>query len=78
MSKLSNRDAREKIQMLDRFSKSLGCSISQTKAAYLKEMEQYPTRLISQMIESTTREMVNEVNMFHILEGNTCSALMIE
>ena len=78
MSKLSNRDAREKIQMLDRFSKSLGCSIPQIKATYLKEMEQYPTRLIPQMIGTTTREMANEVDMFHILEGNTCSALMIE
>lgn len=78
MSKLSNRDAREKIQMLERFSKSLGCSIPQTKATYLKEMEQYPARLIPQMIETTKREMANEVNMFHILEGNTCSALMIE
>jgi hypothetical protein len=78
MSKLSNRDAREKIQMLERFSKSLGCSIPHTKATYLKEMEQYPTRLIPQMIESTKKEMANEVDMFHILEGNTCSALMIE
>ena len=78
MSKLSNRDAREKIQMLERFSKSLGCSIFQTKASYLKEIEQYPTRLIPQMIESTKKEMANEVDMFHILEGNTCSALMIE
>ena len=78
MSKLSNRDAREKIQMLERLSKSLGCTIPQTKTTYLKEMEQYPTRLIPQMIESTKREMENEVDMFHILEGNTCSALMIE
>ena len=78
MSLLSNRDAREKIQMLERFSKSLGCSLSQTKTTYLKEIEQYPTRLIPQMIETTTKEMANEVDMFHILEGNTCSALMIE
>lgn len=78
MSKLSDRDAKEKIQMLERFCKSLGCSIPQTKAAYLKEMEQYPTGLISQMIETTKKEMANEIDMFHILEGNTCSALMIE
>ena len=78
MSKLSNRDAKEKIQMLERFSNSLDCSILQTKATYLKEMEQYPTRLIPQMIETAKREMANEVDMFHILEGNTSSALMIE
>ena len=78
MSKLSNRDAKEKIQMLERFSNSLNCSISQTKATYLKAMEQYPTRLIPQMIETTKREMANEVDMFHILDANTSSALMIE
>ena len=77
MSKLSNRDAKEKIQMLERFSNSLNCSISQTKATYLKAMEQYPTRLIPQMIETTKREMANEVDMFHILDANTSSALMI-
>ena len=78
MSKLSDRDAREKIQMLDRFSKSLNCSIPQMKVTYLKEMAKYPDRLIPQMIETTKKEMTNEVDMFHILEANTCSALMIE
>ena len=78
MSKLSDKDAKEKIQMLDRFSKSLNCSIHQMKITYLKEMEKFPARLIPQMIETTKKEMVNEVNMFHISEDNTCSALMIE
>ena len=78
MSKLSDRDTSEKIQMLDRFSKSLNCSIPQMKATYLKEIEKFPARLIPQMIETTKKEMANEVNMFHISESNTCSALMIE
>jgi ribosomal protein S27AE len=78
MSNMSDRDVREKIQMLDRFSKSLNCSIPQMKTTYLREMEKYPARLIPQMIETTKKEMANEVNMFHISESNTCSALMIE
>ena len=78
MSNLSDKDAMEKIQMLDRFSKSLNCSIYQIKITYLKEMEKFPARLIPQMIETTKKEMENEINLFHISENNTCSALMIE
>ena len=66
MSKLSDKDAMEKIQMLDRFSKSLNCSIHQMKITYLKEMEKFPARLIPQMIETTKKEMKNEINLFHI------------
>lgn len=78
MSELSNRDAREKIQMLERISKNMECTISEIKAVYLKGIEKCSAHLIPQMIETTKKEMANEVNMFNILESNTCSALMIE
>lgn len=78
MSKLADRDVKEKVQMLERFSKSMGCSISQIKSTYLKEMEKFPARLIPQMIETTKKEMTNEINTFHVSRNNTCSALMIE
>lgn len=77
-STLSDRDAREKKETLERLSKGINCSISQIKENYLKEIEKYPARLIPQMIESTNREMSKEMETFHIGEGNTASALMVK
>ena len=77
-SALSDRDAREKKETLERLSKGINCSISQIKENYLKEIEKYPTRLIPQMIESTSRESYKEMETFHIREGNTASALMVK
>lgn len=65
-SALSDRDAREKKETLERLSKGMNCSISQIKENYLKEIEKYPTRLIPQMIESTSRESYKEMETFHI------------
>ena len=75
---LSDRDAREKIETLERLSKGMNCSISQIKDNYLKEIEKYPARLIPQMIESTSRELSKEMETFHIMEVNTASALMVK
>lgn len=77
-STLSDRDAREKKETLERLSKGMNCSISQIKEKYLKEIEKYPARLIPQMIESTSRERSKEMETFHIGEGNTASALMVK
>ena len=77
-STLSDRDAREKAETLERLSKGMNCSISQIKENYLKEIEKYPARLIPQMIESTSRESSKEMETFHIGEGNTASALMVK
>ena len=77
-STLSDRDAREKKETLERLSKGMNCSISQIKENYLKEIEKYPARLIPQMIESTSRERSKEMETFHIGEGNTASALMVK
>lgn len=77
-STLSNRDAREKAEMLKRFSKSLNCPISKIKENYLKEIKKYPSRLIPQMIESTSREISKESSTFNIKEDNTASALMVK
>ena len=77
-STLSDRDAREKKETLERLSKGMNCSISQIKEKYLKEIERYPARLIPQMIESTSRERSKEMETFHIGEGNTASALMVK
>ena len=78
MSKLSDKDAREKIQMLERLSKNMGCSISHIKENYLKEVEKYPNHLIVKMIASTRKEIVTERENFHISEANTASSLIIE
>lgn len=78
MSSLSDRNVKEKVEMLERFSKSMNCTISQLKGAYLKEINQYPDSLIPQMIVSTKHEMTNEMSLFHVSENNTCSALMIK
>ena len=77
-STLSDRDAREKKETLERLSKGMNCSISQIKENYLKEIDKYPARLIPQMIESTSRELSKEMESFHIKESNTASALMIK
>lgn len=77
-STISDRDAREKKETLERLSKGMNCSISQIKNIYLKEIEKYPARLIPQMIESTSRELSNEMETFHIREANTASALMVK
>ena len=77
-STLSDRDAREKKETLERLSKGMNCSISQIKEKYLEEIERYPARLIPQMIESTSRERSKEMETFHIGEGNTASALMVK
>lgn len=77
-STLSDRDAREKTDTLERLSKGMNCSISQIKDNYLKEIEKYPARLIPQMIESTSRELSKEMETFHIRDGNTASALMVK
>ena len=77
-STLSDRDAREKAETLERLSKGRNCSISQIKENYLKEIEKYPARLIPQMIESTSKERSKEMETFHIGEGNTASALMVK
>ena len=77
-STLSDRDAKEKKETLERLSKGMNCSISQIKENYLKEIERYPARLIPQMIESTSRESSKEMETFHIREGNTASALMVK
>ena len=77
-STLSDRDAREKAETLERLSNGMNCSISQIKENYLKEIEKYPARLIPQMIESTSRESSKEMETFHIGEGNTASALMVK
>lgn len=77
-SSLSDRDAREKVETLERLSKSMKCSISQIKENYLKEIEKYPARLIPQMIESTSRGMTKEIEAFNIKQDNTATALMIK
>ena len=77
-STLSDRDAREKKETLERLSKGINCSISQIKENYLKEIERYPARLIPQMIESLNREMIREVDTFHIKEDNTATSLMVK
>lgn len=77
-STLSDRDAREKKETIERLSRGMNCSISQIKENYLKEIEKYPARLIPQMIESTNRELSKEMETFHIGEGNTASALMVK
>lgn len=77
-SELSNRDAREKVEMLERLSKRLGCSISKVKETYLKEIEQYPIHLIPQMIEATTKEIIKEKETFHIKENNTGASLIVK
>lgn len=78
LSTLSDRDAREKKETLERLSKSMKCSISQIRETYLKEIEKFPASLIPQMIESTSREMSKEMEAFHIKESNTASALMVK
>lgn len=77
-SMLTDRDAKEKAEMLERLSNSMNCSISQIKENYLKGIEKYPTRLIPQMIESTNKELSKEMETFHIREDNTASALMVK
>ena len=77
-SELSDIDAREKIEMLERFGKSMKCSISELKELFFKQMEIYPDRLIPRMIETTKDEIVNEANKFHIKQDNTLSALMVD
>lgn len=77
-STLSDKDAREKKETLERLSKGMNCSISQIKENYLKEIEKYPARLIPQMIESTSRELSKEMETFQIKESNTASALMVK
>lgn len=77
-STLSDRDAREKVETLERLSKSMKCSISQIKENYLKEIEKYPARLIPHMIEFTSRDSSKEKETFHIREGNTASALTVK
>lgn len=75
-SKLSDKDAKEKIASVDRFAKGLKCEISQIKATYLEEVEKYPARLLPEMIESTKREQANEASAYHISQENTMSAMM--
>lgn len=78
-STLSDRDVKEKIETIEKLCKGLNCSISQIKDNYLNEIRnKCPIRLIPQIIESIKKEMANEVDTFHILESNTCSALMIK
>ena len=77
-STLSDRDAREKKETLERLSKGMNCSISQIKENYLKEIEKYPARLIPQMIEFTSREMTKEIEAFSIKQNNTSTALMLK
>ena len=77
-STLSDRDAREKKETLERLSNGMNCSISQIKENYLKKIEKYPARLIPQMIESTSREMAKETEAFQIRKDNTASALMVK
>ena len=77
-STLIDRDAKEKKETLERLSKSMKCPISQIKENYLKEIEKYPARLIPQMIESASREVTKETEVFQIKEDNTASALMVK
>lgn len=77
-STLSDRDAREKKETLERLSMGMSCSISQIRENYLMEIEKYPARLIPYIIESTSREMAKEAETFHINDNNTASALMVK
>lgn len=77
-SSLSDKDAKEKTETLERLSKSMNCSISQIKENFLKEIEKYPARLIPSMIESTKRGISKEVEVYHLNEGNTASAMMVK
>ena len=63
LSTLSDRDAREKKETLERLSESMKCSISQIRETYLKEIEKFPASLIPQMLESTSREMSKEMEI---------------
>lgn len=75
-SKLSDKDAKEKIASVNRFAKGLKCEISQIKVNYLVEVEKYPARLLPEMISSTIREQANEAATYHISQENTMSAMM--
>ncbi|MDY6301496.1 MAG: hypothetical protein SPL96_06345 [Bacteroidales bacterium] len=77
-SKLSDKDAKEKIASVNRFAKGLKCEISQIKVTYLAEVEKYPARLLPEMIASTLREQENEASTYHISKSNTMTALMTE
>lgn len=77
-STLTDRDAQEKTETLERLSKSMNCPISQIRVNFLREIEKYPISLIPQIIETTNRGMDKEVETFHIKQENTATALMVK
>lgn len=78
LSTLSDQDCQEKIQMVERFSKSLNCSIAELKSAFLKEIDKYPSRILPAMIISTQNYIRSEAALFHISGENTSSFLMTQ
>lgn len=78
MSKLSDKDAKEKIASVERMAESQNCEISQIKVKYIEEIEKYPAELIPQLIEMTRNQQQEEIQKFQIDKANSMTGLMIK
>lgn len=79
MAKLSDKDAREIVSSIERWSKNAGKPISQLKAGFFNELNPIIDELgIDAMIERTKQEREKEAKTFNISLDNTICAIMLE
>lgn len=76
-SLLTDKDAQEKINTIDRLCSQYQCDVSQLKERCLKDMEQFPLSFIDKMIEMTEKEMGKEALNYNIAKENTACAFLI-
>lgn len=76
LSTLSDKDAMEKVNTIDRLCNQYKCSISQVKARCLNDLNEFPLSFLDKMIGMIEAEMENESIHYNIAKDNTTSALL--
>lgn len=76
-SLLSNKDAQEKINSVNRLCSQYRCEVADVKERCLQDLEQFPLSFLSKMIEMTEKEKEQEAFKFNIAQENTVCAMMI-
>ena len=76
-SLLTDKNAREKINSVNRLCSQYSCEIKDVKKRCLQDLEQFPLSFLSKMIEMTEKEKEQEAFNFNIAQENTVCAMII-
>lgn len=78
-STLSNKDAIEKVESLERWAKNLDVPISQLKQEFINSfLQRFSVDEIPEVLKNLPKKQIEESNRLNISEQNTCSYWMIK